>query len=309
MIDEDQHEIRELAERARAEADAHPARRLRLRPPRRAPAGRRSCRAAPRAAGSGWRRRSRPIDRAVQARRAALGLSDHRRPRAAVRRRVARRGQGRRGAARDRDRPARVLPRRSRRAVAASRSSISSRRATTPAPGAMYRIEGGNDRLATALAAPLGDRLHLNTDVVALSHRGQTVRVSVKNGRALSQITCDYAILALPATLLRRMPITPALPAQQHDAIVAPEVRARDEDAAAVLEAVLARAGPAARVRIAAAVRRGLGRQRRAARPRRHPQRCSPAAAPATRRRRSSPSTARAGWPTRSTGSARETPS
>ena len=89
-----------------------------------------------------------------------------------------------------------------------------------PAAGAMYRIEGGNERLATALAARLGDRLHLNTDVVALSHRGRTVRVSVKNGRALSQITCDYAILAVPATLLRRMPITPALPAQQHDAIV-----------------------------------------------------------------------------------------
>ncbi|PYR40498.1 MAG: hypothetical protein DMF95_33385 [Acidobacteria bacterium] len=86
--------------------------------------------------------------------------------------------------------------------------------------GTMYRIEGGNERLATALAARLGDRLHLNTDVVALSHRGRTIRVSVKNARALSQITCDYAILAMPATLLRRMPITPALPAQQHDAIV-----------------------------------------------------------------------------------------
>lgn len=89
-----------------------------------------------------------------------------------------------------------------------------------PGPGAMYRIDGGNDRLATALAAPLGDRLHLGTDVVALSHRGRTVRVSVKNGRALSQINCDYVVLALPATLLRRIPITPALPAQQHDAFV-----------------------------------------------------------------------------------------
>jgi len=86
-------------------------------------------------------------------------------------------------------------------------------------PGPIYRIEGGNDRLPAALAAALGDRLHLNTDVVALSHRGKTVRVSVKNGRALAQINCDYAILAVPATLLRRMPITPALPAQQHDAI------------------------------------------------------------------------------------------
>jgi monoamine oxidase len=87
-----------------------------------------------------------------------------------------------------------------------------------PAVGGMYRVEGGNDRLTGALAGPLGDRLHLNTEIVALSHRGRTVRVSVKNGRALAQITCDYAILTVPATLLRRMPITPALPAQQHDA-------------------------------------------------------------------------------------------
>ena len=90
----------------------------------------------------------------------------------------------------------------------------------SPAAGAMYRVEGGNDRLTAALAEPLGDRLHLNTDVVAISHRGKVVRVSVKNNRALAQINCDYAILALPATLLRRMPITPALPAQQHEAIV-----------------------------------------------------------------------------------------
>ena len=90
----------------------------------------------------------------------------------------------------------------------------------SPVRGGMYRVEGGNDRLTAALAEPLGDRLHLNTDVVAISHRGKVVRVSVKNNRALAQINCDYAILALPATLLRRMPITPALPAQQHEAIV-----------------------------------------------------------------------------------------
>jgi monoamine oxidase len=86
-------------------------------------------------------------------------------------------------------------------------------------PGKMYRIDGGNDRLATALAAPLGNRLHLGTDVVAISHRGRAVRVSVKSGRALSQINCDYAVLALPATTLRRIPMTPSLPAPQHAAI------------------------------------------------------------------------------------------
>ncbi|MBI3492764.1 MAG: FAD-dependent oxidoreductase [Acidobacteria bacterium] len=91
--------------------------------------------------------------------------------------------------------------------------------AATDAWGSLRRIEGGNDRLATALAAPLGSRLHLNTDVVALTHRGRTVRVTVKNARAQSQITCDYVVLALPATTLRRIPIAPSLPSPQHDAI------------------------------------------------------------------------------------------
>lgn len=88
-----------------------------------------------------------------------------------------------------------------------------------PMPSRMYRIEGGNDRLTTALAAPLGARLQLNTELVAVSHRGQGVRVTVKHGRTAAPISCDYLLMALPATTLRRVPITPALPAQQHDAI------------------------------------------------------------------------------------------
>jgi monoamine oxidase len=82
-----------------------------------------------------------------------------------------------------------------------------------------YRIDGGNDRLAAALAASLGDRLHLRTEVAALSQRGRGVRVSVRNSSRASTIDCDYLISALPASLLRRVPISPALPAQQHDAI------------------------------------------------------------------------------------------
>ncbi|HEV8346074.1 MAG TPA: NAD(P)/FAD-dependent oxidoreductase [Vicinamibacterales bacterium] len=86
------------------------------------------------------------------------------------------------------------------------------------APGAMYRIEGGNDRLATALAAPLGSRLHLKTEVVAISHRGKAVRVAVKHAHVQSQLTCDYVVMAMPASVVRRIPCTPSLPSQQHDA-------------------------------------------------------------------------------------------
>lgn len=88
-----------------------------------------------------------------------------------------------------------------------------------PGPWRTYRITGGNDRLSSALATPLAERLKLNTALVAVSHRGKGVRASVKNARQTSQIQCDYLLIALPATLLRRIPITPALPAPQHAAI------------------------------------------------------------------------------------------
>jgi monoamine oxidase len=89
-----------------------------------------------------------------------------------------------------------------------------------PVPNKMYRIAGGNDHLAAALAAPLGKRLRLSTELVAVSHRGRGVRASLKEGRHVAPLPCDYLVLALPATTLRRIPITPALPQQQHDAIV-----------------------------------------------------------------------------------------
>jgi monoamine oxidase len=89
-----------------------------------------------------------------------------------------------------------------------------------PVPAATYRIEGGNDRLAAALAAPLGNRLRLGTELVAVSHRGRNVRATVRSGRATSTLTAEYLLLTLPTTVLRRIPIAPALPPQQHDAIV-----------------------------------------------------------------------------------------
>jgi len=83
----------------------------------------------------------------------------------------------------------------------------------------MYRLAGGNDRLAAALAASLGDRIQLNTELVAVSHRSRDVRASLRHQRQVGQRTVDFLLFALPAPLLRRVPITPALPAQQHDAI------------------------------------------------------------------------------------------
>jgi monoamine oxidase len=82
-----------------------------------------------------------------------------------------------------------------------------------------YRILGGNDMLPRTLAGRLGDRLHLRTELVAVSHRGKGVRSSVKHAHQVSTIQSDYLVIALPSPLVRRIPIAPPLPTQQHDAI------------------------------------------------------------------------------------------
>lgn len=90
-----------------------------------------------------------------------------------------------------------------------------------PGPRPLYRVVGGADRIATTLADALGDRLRLNTELVAISQRGARVRATLRQKRQAQQFTCDYLVCTLPASILRRVPITPALPTQQHDAIAA----------------------------------------------------------------------------------------
>jgi len=88
-----------------------------------------------------------------------------------------------------------------------------------PLPGRTYRIEGGNDRLTQALATCLGDRLQLGCELVAVSHRGKNVRASLKRRREVAQLQADYLVFAMPATLVRRIPMTPTLPVKQHEAL------------------------------------------------------------------------------------------
>jgi monoamine oxidase len=88
-----------------------------------------------------------------------------------------------------------------------------------PGSGGMFRIAGGNDRLATALASKLDGRVQLDTELVAVSVRGKSVHATLKRGRTSAPVTSDYLVFALPASVLRRVPITPALAAHQHAAI------------------------------------------------------------------------------------------
>src|SRR6185503_12706443 len=53
-----------------------------------------------------------------------------------------------------------------------------------------------------------------------VSHRGKGVRASLKHGAQVATFQTDYLVFALPAPLMRRIPIAPPLPTFQHDAIV-----------------------------------------------------------------------------------------
>ena len=86
-------------------------------------------------------------------------------------------------------------------------------------PSQVYRIVGGNDRLPAALADALGHRVRLESELAAVAVRGQRVHASIRDRRTTATITADYLVLALPASVLRRIPIVPALPAAQHEAI------------------------------------------------------------------------------------------
>ena len=83
-----------------------------------------------------------------------------------------------------------------------------------------YRIDGGNDRLSAAsggAAGRSGEAQHRSRRRLASRH-ARSASAS-RTAATSSQMTRNYVVFALPATLLRRTPITPALPAQQHEAI------------------------------------------------------------------------------------------
>ena len=89
-----------------------------------------------------------------------------------------------------------------------------------PGQTAMYRIEGGNDRLPLALAEHLWEDLRLNSAARAIRQDRNSVRVRVEtlNGQE-AFIQGKYIVLAVPTTTLRSIHMEPQLPAMQARAI------------------------------------------------------------------------------------------
>jgi monoamine oxidase len=81
------------------------------------------------------------------------------------------------------------------------------------------RIKGGSDRLPVALAERLGERIVYGADVRRIEHDDQRVRVHfVRNGEG-HRIEAARALCAIPASVLRRLELAPALSASKRRAV------------------------------------------------------------------------------------------
>jgi monoamine oxidase len=89
-----------------------------------------------------------------------------------------------------------------------------------PGTSRIFRIPGGNDRLATVMAKRLRGSLLLESVVRRVTRRKDTVRVTFEDrGGRRSEIAADYFVCALPASTAREVVFDPGLPEAQHDAM------------------------------------------------------------------------------------------
>ena len=89
----------------------------------------------------------------------------------------------------------------------------------TPGQGAIYRIQGGNDRLPRKLADSLDARIVLRAHVHRIRQKDGRVTVTFDEDGARREIAADFALVAVPASTARDIQFAPALPVPQHDAI------------------------------------------------------------------------------------------
>ena len=68
-----------------------------------------------------------------------------------------------------------------------------------------FHIRGGNDQLVSRMAATLGNRIHLNSELESISKRSDgTYILSIRQGGRSVTVAADHVVLALPFSILRQ---------------------------------------------------------------------------------------------------------
>jgi monoamine oxidase len=89
------------------------------------------------------------------------------------------------------------------------------------APGGdrIFRVLGGNDRIASKLAEPLGRNVRLQTILRSVTQSSNGVTAAVETAGRLEQLHAHYMVCATPASTLRDVRFEPAMPDEQRAAI------------------------------------------------------------------------------------------
>lgn len=85
--------------------------------------------------------------------------------------------------------------------------------------GRMFRVAGGNDRLALGMAAALKTRVRLRTVLRRVQHTPTGVKATVEDASGRHEIAADALVVAVPATAARDVVFDAPLPEPQRDAI------------------------------------------------------------------------------------------
>ena len=83
-----------------------------------------------------------------------------------------------------------------------------------------FKIRGGNDRLPAALAASLAGDIRYGAAVVRLEQDDHRVRVTYLRDRTPVTVAGDYIVCAIPASVVKHVEISPALPEPKRTALL-----------------------------------------------------------------------------------------
>ncbi|MBP8275076.1 MAG: FAD-dependent oxidoreductase [Acidobacteria bacterium] len=86
--------------------------------------------------------------------------------------------------------------------------------------GGMFRIKGGNDQLATSMAAQLTDPVVRGTVLRKVTTTARGIRATVESARGRQEIVADALVIAMPATAVRDVVFAPGLPDAQWTAML-----------------------------------------------------------------------------------------
>ena len=95
------------------------------------------------------------------------------------------------------------------------RAGILKYRGLNLTPPDVFRLQGGNQRLPDAFAKQLGDRVKLNSPIIAIQNGDREVTVRYRQLNEEKEIKADYLVNCIPLPTFKKIIVTPSLSSEK----------------------------------------------------------------------------------------------